>query len=115
MYQYKLRAYRAYYAKFIKKLSLDECAVLREDLLLLKERERCPQHYTKYLTGGVYEFRVSYRRNEFRVFFIYDGDEVILLNGFKKKTQKLPTKEIRKAIKLKEAYYAEKKRRAVAL
>lgn len=94
------------------KLSPDECAVLREDIMLLKERERCPAHYTKYLTDGVYEFRVSFRRNEFRVFFIYDGGEVILLNGFKKKTQKLPLREIRKAINLKEAYYVEKKKRS---
>ena len=31
-----------------------------------------------------------------------------LLNGFQKKTQKTPNSEIEKAIKIKEAYYADK-------
>ena len=37
------------------------------------------------------EFRVNYGDNEMRIFFIYDGDTVVVLfNGFKKKTQKTP-------------------------
>ena len=44
---------------------------------------------------GVYEFRVTYGNNEFRIFFIYDGEKlVILFNAFRKKTQKTPRKEI---------------------
>ena len=39
-------------------------------------------------------------------FFIYDGDAVVVLfNAFRKKTQKTPDSEIKKAIKLKEEYY----------
>ena len=42
-------------------------------------------------------------------FFIFDdGQIVVLFNGFQKKTQKTPTNEIEKAIKIKEAYYADK-------
>jgi phage-related protein len=33
----------------------------------------------------------------------------MLFNGFQKKTQKTPEKEINKAIQLKKEYYAEKK------
>lgn len=52
---------------------------------------------------------MNYGNNEFRIFFIYDGDTVVVLfNAFKKKTQKTPDKEIKKAIKLKEEYYATK-------
>ena len=41
--------------------------------------------------------------------FIFDeGNIVILFNGFQKKTQKTPNSEIEKAIKIKEAYYADK-------
>ena len=36
------------------------------------------------------------------------SDIVVLFNGFQKKTQKTPTNEIEKAIKIKEAYYADK-------
>lgn len=42
-------------------------------------------------------------------FFIYDGDDVVVLfNAFRKKTQKTPDSEIKKAIKLKEEYYGTK-------
>ena len=37
-----------------------------------------------------------------------EGNIVILFNGFQKKTQKTPNSEIEKAIKIKEAYYADK-------
>lgn len=58
------------------------------------------------MTDGIYEFRVNYGNNEMRIFFIYDGDTVVVLfNGFKKKTQKTPDREIKKAIKLKKEYY----------
>lgn len=68
-----------------------------------------PSHFIKFIRDGIYEFRVNYGNNEFRIFFIYDGDTVVVLfNAFKKKTQKTPDKEIKKAIKLKEEYYATK-------
>ncbi len=34
--------------------------------------------------------------------------KVVLFNGFQKKTQKTPNNEIEKALKIKEAYYADK-------
>ena len=37
-----------------------------------------------------------------------EGEIVVLFNGFQKKTQKTPQNEIEKAIKIKEAYYADK-------
>ena len=47
--------------------------------------------------------------NEFRIFFIYDGEVIVVLfNAFRKKTQKTPDSEIRKAIRLKEEYYETK-------
>ena len=68
-----------------------------------------PSHFIKFIRDGIYEFRVNYGNNEFRIFFIYDGDTVVVLfNAFKKKTQKTPDNEIKKAIKLKEEYYATK-------
>lgn len=43
-------------------------------------------------------------------FSYIDGDiVVVLLNSFKKKTQKTPDKEINKALKLKEEYYGTKR------
>ena len=34
--------------------------------------------------------------------------DIVVYNGFQKKTQKTPTNEIEKALKIKEAYYADK-------
>jgi len=46
-----------------------------------------------------------------RIFCFFDeGKLVILLNGFQKKTQKTPTKEIERAKKLKNQYYEDKKK-----
>ncbi len=69
-----------------------------------------PRHFIKFIRDGVYEFRITYGNNEFRIFFIYDGDTIVVLfNAFKKKTQKTPNNEIEKALKLKEEYYAAKR------
>ena len=78
-------------------------------LLLLKSQDRLPKKFVKLVREGVYELRTEYGGNIFRVFFIFDeGEIVVLFNGFQKKTQKTPQNEIEKAIKIKEAYYADK-------
>ena len=78
-------------------------------LLLLKTQDRLPKKFVKFIRDGLYELRTEYGGNIFRVFFIFDeGRIVVLFNGFQKKTQKTPNAEIEKAIKIKEAYYADK-------
>ena len=78
-------------------------------LLLLKSQDRLPKKFVKLVREGIYELRTEYGGNIFRVFFIFDeGEIVVLFNGFQKKTQKTPPNEIEKAIKIKEAYYADK-------
>ena len=77
---------------------------------LLVTEDKIPHHYIKFIRDGVYEFRSNYGNTEFRVFFIYDGNTIVVLfNAFKKKTQKTTDSEIKKAIKLKEEYYATKR------
>ena len=62
--------------------------------------------FVKLIREGIYELRTEFNSNIFRVFFIFDeGRIVVLFNGFQKKTQKTPNAE---AIKIKEAYYADK-------
>ena len=78
-------------------------------LLLLKSQDRLPKKFVKLVRDGIYELRTEYGGNIYRVFFIFDeGEIVVLFNGFQKKTQKTPQNEIGKAIKIKEAYYADK-------
>lgn len=73
--------------------------------------ERVPSNYLKSMQGtnGLYEARIQLGSNIWRVFCFFDeGKLVILLNGFQKKTQKTPQKEIEKALKLMSKYYSEK-------
>lgn len=99
----RIIAYKNYFSDFIKKLSTDEINKIRRALDLFKVEDKMPRHFIKFIRDGVYEFRI---------FFIYDGDIVVVLfNAFKKKTQKTPDNEIKKAIKLKEEYYASKRNR----
>lgn len=102
-------AYKGYYSDFMAKLSEQERKKIGRALLLFETEDKIPHHYIKFIRDGVYEFRVSYGNNEFRIFFIYDGDAIVVLfNCFRKKTQKTPNNEIEKALKLKDEYYEQK-------
>ncbi|MBL0096675.1 MAG: type II toxin-antitoxin system RelE/ParE family toxin [Bacteroidetes bacterium] len=57
----------------------------------------------------MYEIRIEVGSDIYRVFSFFDkGQLVILVNGFQKKTQKTPSKEIELAEKLKKQYFNEK-------
>ncbi len=46
-------------------------------------------------TEGLYEIRIEFEGNIYRIFCCFDkGNLVLLFNGFQKKTQKTPKKEI---------------------
>jgi len=76
---------------------------------LLETGDRMPVKFMKFIRDGVYELRMEYNSNIYRLFFIFDdGNVVILFNGFQKKTQKTPENEIEKALKLKKEYYEQK-------
>jgi len=79
---------------------------------LIEELQRVPETYLKHLenTDALYEIRLQSGSDIFRIFCFFDeGQLVVLTNGFQKKTQKTPTKEIKKALKIKEEYFDEKK------
>ena len=101
--------YGGYFERFIEKLTEKEREKVKYGLLLLKSQERIPTKFVKYIREGIYELRTDYNGNIFRVFFIFDdGNVVVLLNGFQKKTQKTPNSEIEMAIRIKKEYYADK-------
>jgi hypothetical protein len=79
----KIIAYKRYYSDFMAKLSQPERIKIMRALLLFETEDKIPH--------------------------LYDGDTVVVLfNCFKKKTQKTPDSEIKKAIQLKKEYYEQK-------
>jgi phage-related protein len=94
----------------MKKLSDEEQKKIKRSLLLFETEDKIPYHYIKYIKDGLYEFRVTHKNTEFRIFFIYDGEQIVVLfNSFKKKTKKTPQNEIDKALTLKKEYYESKR------
>jgi putative addiction module killer protein len=106
----KIIAYENYYEVFFNSLDIKTQDKLLYGLMLLGTQDRLPAKFVKYIQDGVFELRIEFNGNIYRLFFCFDGGYiVILLNGFQKKTQKTPVNEIAKAIKLKNEYYKSKK------
>lgn len=64
---------------------------------LVKTQDSVPTKYLKKLvnTDDIWEIRVNSGNNTFRFLGFYDVENLIILtNGFAKKTQKTPSKEI---------------------
>lgn len=105
----KILAYGGYFEKFIATLSTKEVLKLNYIISLLETEDRLPVKFIRNIRDGLYELRMEYSSNIYRVFFIFDeGQIVVLFNGFQKKSQKTPKEEIEKALKIKEAYYGDK-------
>ena len=65
--------------------------------------------YSKHLSEGIFELRAKVGSDITRVlYFFYVGQNVILTNGFIKKANKTPTKEIDKAKKYRTDYLRRK-------
>ncbi|WP_114749240.1 type II toxin-antitoxin system RelE/ParE family toxin [Pleomorphovibrio marinus] len=78
---------------------------------LIKQVERVPKKFLDHIKGtdGLFEVRVEYQSNIYRIFCCFDeGRLVVLFNGFQKKTQKTPKKEIEKAERLMKEYFQSK-------
>ena len=105
----KILTYGGYFEAFMETLTEKVQEKILYGLLLLKTQDRLSKKFVKLIKDGIYELRTEFGGNIYRVFFIFDeGQIIVLFNGFQKKTQKTPANEIEKAIKIKEAYYADK-------
>ena len=103
--------YKDYFEEFFVKQREKVKDKIIWTLELIEELERVPETYLKHLenTDGLYEIRVQQGSDIFRIFCFFDqGQLIILTNGFQKKTQKTPKKEIEKALKIKTEYENEK-------
>ena len=83
------------------------CGKMLASIQILKiMKNKTSVKYSKYLQDGIYELRASVATNESRelYFFTSKSNEIIITNGFTKKTQKTPSNEIKKAKSLREEY-----------
>jgi len=83
-------------------------------LFLITLADRIPRKFFEHLTGtdGLFEIRIEFESNIYRIFCCFDeGNLVVLFNGFQKKSQKTPQKEIDKALKIKQEYFNDKNRK----
>jgi len=78
---------------------------------VIRTVQNVPKKFLEHLTGtdGLYEIRIEFEGNIYRIFCCFDkGKLVVLFNGFQKKTQKTPKKEIELALRLKDDYFNSK-------
>lgn len=103
--------YKNYFEEFFVKQRDKVKAKIIWTFDLIEDFEKVPEMYLKHMenTEGLFEIRVQQGSDSFRIFCFFDkGQLVVLANGFQKKTQKTPKKEIDKALKIKKEYESEK-------
>jgi len=101
---YKVKFYRTQRGKypvvdFIEELDKKSQAKIYRYLTLLQEQgPDLPRPYADQVKGKIRELRVKTFQGNIRIFyFFFLGDDIVMLHAFKKKTQKLAEREIKKA------------------
>lgn len=105
--------FKNHFNDFFEKLPEKVKVKIDEVLYLIMVLERIPTKFFSHMTGydGLYEIRVAYSSNIYRIFCCFDeGNLIVLFNGFQKKSQKTPQKEIVKALNIKAEYFEEKRK-----
>ena len=104
--------YKSFFSDFFKLQTQKVKDKILWVLRLIECMDLVPEEYLKHLSGinGLYEIRIQQGGNQYRVFCFFESDnQIVLLNGFQKKTQKTPALEKKKAIKIIKAYEEEQK------
>ena len=79
--------------------------LLKLQLLLEENGNTLTEPYSKYLEDGIFELRAQQGNNIARVlYFFVIGQKIIITNGFIKKTQKTPKRELQLAKKYRTEY-----------
>jgi phage-related protein len=112
--QRRIIFFRTYFEDFVNSLSKRVQEKIGYVLFTITVSPRIPSKFFEHLTGtdGLYEIRVEFESNIYRIFCCFDhGNLVVLFNGFQKKSQKTPKSEIDKALKIKEEYFKSKSKK----
>ena len=87
----KIIFYENHFIEFYQKQDKKVQGKIQYVFELIKQVDRVPEKFLKHLTGtdGLYEVRVEYQSNIYRIFCCFDeGLLVVLFNGFQKKDTK---------------------------
>jgi phage-related protein len=79
---------------------------------LIEDLPRIPELYLKHVenTDGLYEIRIQQGSDIFRIFCFFDqGQLIVIINGFQKKSPKTPKQKIELSLKIKGEYENEKR------
>jgi len=76
--------------------------------LLQEEGPDLRRPYADMLQDGIRELRLSFGRIEVRVLYFIEGTDIVLTNGFLKKTARIPPAEIELARRLRALWLAER-------
>lgn len=108
----KIKVFKTYYKEFYLAQTAEVRTKIDYVIELIKQVERVPKTYLKQIEGetGLFEIRVEFAGNIYRIFCCNDeGQLVILFNGFQKKSQKTPSEEIKRAKAIMKEYFETKK------
>lgn len=104
--------YKRYCLDFIEAQTQEVRDKISWTIDVIRSIKIVPETYLKHIESskGLYEIRVQHGTDIYRIFCFFDkGKLIILANGFQKKTQKTPRKEIARALKIKKEYEKEPK------
>lgn len=109
----KIIYFREYFWEFFNKQTERTKDKIDYVLFLVSVADRIPGKFFEQITGydGLFAIRIEFESNIFRIFCCFDkGSLVVLFNGFQKKSQKAPKKEIEKAMRIMQEYVEFKKK-----
>jgi len=108
----EIRFYKNYFIEFYIAQDSKVQEKIEYVFKLIRTVGKVPAKFMKHIksTDGLYEIRIKYRSDIFRIFCCFDEARVVILfNAFQKKTQKTNKNEIEKGLKLKQEYFQDKK------
>ena len=91
---YATSASREPVREWLKGLDADERKLIGTDIAYVQFKWPLGKPRVDHLRGPIWEIRTRLRNRIARVLFVVDGDELILLHGFVKQTQKTPNDDL---------------------
>ena len=102
-------AYKNYFWDFYNKQTQKTQKKIDWVIDLVKTLEIIPQNFFDTVGDGIFEIRIEFQSNIFRIFCCFDeGNLIVLMNGYQKKSPKAPKNEIERAKAIMTEYFEDK-------